>query len=170
MYLGQVKPNQTASLQAIPDGKAGTLATLKIMRQIARQYKTSLAVRNLALFLTQNLKSKDWFSEAKVIQEYARDKIRYVKDIAGVETLQTPEVTLEVKAGDCDDKSVLIASLLLSIGHPVRFVAIGKTPDNFVHVFPETRIGTKWVALEATEPVNIGWQPTGYPARLIVNV
>ena len=168
MYLSGT--NQTASLQAIPDGKAGTLATLKIMRQIAREYKTSLPVRNLALSLTQKLPQKDWTAEAKAIQEFARDKIRYVKDVVGVETVQTPLVTLENKAGDCDDKSVLIASLLMSIGHPARFVAIGKTPDSFVHVFPETRIGTKWVSLESTEPVSIGWQPTGYPARMIVNV
>jgi len=158
----------TATLQAIPDGKAGTVATLKIMRDITRAGKTSLPVVLAARQLISHLPQKDWFNELKVSQQFVRDKIRYVKDVRGVETVQTPDVTLQIKAGDCDDKSVLLASLLESIGHPTRFVAIGFKPDDYVHVYVESRIGTKWIPMETTEPVDIGWSPPGVISRLVV--
>lgn len=157
----------SATLRGIPDGRAGTIETLKIMSQVARNGKTSLPVRNMALSLIKGLDHKDWVGQIKALHRFVRDKIQYVKDIDGVETLQTPDVTLQLAAGDCDDKSILLASLLGAIGHPTRFVAIGKNDDDFVHVYPETRVGNKWLALETTEPVEIGWQPSGYPARLV---
>lgn len=168
MYF-EASKTMTATLQAIPDGKAGTVATLKVMRQITKAGKTSLPVRNAALSIISGLAQKDWFNEAKLLHKFVRDQIRYVKDIRGVETVQTPDVTLTLRAGDCDDKSVLLASMLEAIGHPTRFVAIGFRPDDFVHVFPETRIGTAWIPLETTEPVEIGWTPKNVVSRLIVH-
>ena len=157
-----------ATLQAIPDGKAGTVATLKIMKSITKAGKTSLPVFNTARALISHLAQKDWFNEVKVLHRFVRDQIRYVKDVKGVESVQTPDVTLSIKAGDCDDKSVLLAALLESIGHPTRFVAIGFQPDDFVHVYVETRIGTSWLPLETTEPVEVGWSPQGVKARLSI--
>jgi len=168
MYLNSVQQPITATLQAIPDGKDGTLATLKVMRDITRQGKTSLSVRNLAVGLTGQLRAKDWLNELKILHRFVRDKIRYVRDIKGVETVQTPDVTLSIGSGDCDDKSVLLASLLESIGHPTRFVAVGFEPDDFVHVLVETRIGTAWIPAETTEPVEIGWYPKGTVSRMVV--
>jgi transglutaminase-like putative cysteine protease len=168
MYFDASNQPMTATLQAIPDGKAGTVATLKIMKHLVKTGKTTLPVRNLAVTLTNGLKSKDWFNEVKILHRFVRDQIRYVKDIRGVETVQTPDVTLSLKAGDCDDKSVLLAALLESINHPTRFVAIGFQPDDFVHVYVETRIGTSWISLETTEPVEVGWSPKGVVSRLSI--
>lgn len=168
MYFDASNKPMTATLQAIPDGKAGTVATLKIMRQITKAGKTTLPVRNLALSLIGELSQKDWFNEVKLLHRFVRDQIRYVKDIRGVETVQTPDVTLSLKAGDCDDKSVLLAAMLEAIGHPTRFVAIGFRPDDFVHVYVETRIGTSWIPLETTEPVEVGWTPKGVVSRLSI--
>lgn len=94
-----------------------------------------------------------------MIQDWVRDNITYRKDINGVETLSTPDKTLEYQIGDCDDQSVLVASLLESIGHPTRFVAVSFIPSNFSHVLTETLIGNKWVAVETTENVPFGWTP-----------
>lgn len=158
----------TATLQAIPDGKAGTVATLKIMKEVANAGKISLPIRNLAVNLINHLPQKDYFNEVKILHRFVRDQIRYVKDIRGVETVQTPDVTLSLRSGDCDDKSVLLAAMLEAIGHPTGFVAIGFKPDDFVHVYPITRIGTRWVSAEVTEPVEIGWTPSGVISRLVV--
>lgn len=168
MYFDASNKPMTATLQAIPDGKAGTVATLKIMKQVANAGKTSLPIRNLAVSLTNHIAQKDYFNEVKAIHKFVRDQIRYVKDIRGVETVQTPDVTLSLRSGDCDDKSVLFASLLEAIGHPTGFVAIGFKPDDFVHVYPITRIGTRWVPAEVTEPVELGWSPNGVVSRLVV--
>lgn len=159
----------TSRLAALPDGKAGTLATLKIMREITRNSKVSLPVRAIAVELTGRCSQKDWVCEVKALHSFVRDKIRYVRDVRDVETLQSPDATLHIGAGDCDDKSMLLASMLESINHPSRFVAIGFKPDDFEHVFVETRIGNSWIALETTEPVEIGWQPKGVVSRMVVH-
>jgi transglutaminase-like putative cysteine protease len=158
-----------SSLGFIPDGRAGTLETLKIMARLSRTSKTSLVIRSLAVELTGNCSQKDWVCEIKALHAFVRDNIRYVKDIRDVETLTTPETLLEIGAGDCDDKSVLLAALLESINHPTRFVAIAFRPDDFVHVFVETRVGNRWIALETTEPVEIGWTPPEVLQRLVVH-
>jgi len=169
MYFDASNQPMTATLQAIPDGKAGTVATLKIMREVTKAGKRALPVRNLALSLISELPQKDWFNEVKILHRFVRDKIRYVKDIHGIETVQTPEVTLALRAGDCDDKSVLLASLLESIGHPTSFVAVGFKPDDFVHVYVETRIDKTWLPLETTEPVEVGWRPKNTVSRLSIH-
>ena len=159
----------TATLQSIPDGRDGTLATLKAMREFVRAGKYSLPVRQKAVSLTSALKQKDWVGELKAVHHFVRDEIRYVRDIRGIETVQTPEITLQIGSGDCDDKSVLGASLLESIGHPTRLVAIGFSPDDFAHVYFESLIGKRWIALETTEPVELGWSAPNAVSRLIVH-
>lgn len=146
---------------AIPSGEAGTKTTLKLMSKLTRTGKTDLPVRGLAMALTRHLPQKDWVGQVRAIHAFVRDKIRYTKDVRGVETLQTPIKTLEIGQGDCDDKSMLAAALLESIGHPTRFIAVGLRGGPFSHVLIETKIGTKWVPVETTEPVELGWLPAG---------
>lgn len=171
MYCNQTTNNGlTSTLQGIPDGRAGTLVTLRVMGQFINHGKKSMEIRDLAVKIVGgNGNKKDWLEQVKALQAFVKEKIRYVKDINGVETVQTPSATLRLGYGDCDDKSVLIAALLESIGHPTRLVAIGKTEDNFIHVYPETRIGTKWLSVETTESVPVGWKPEGYPAKIVFN-
>ena len=165
----QISTPTTSRLESIPDGPRGTRVTLDYMRAFAREGKTALPVRMLALRLVRHLPQKDWAGQVRVIHAFVRDKIRYVKDVRGVETLQTPEKTLEIGQGDCDDKSTLTAALLESIGHPTRFIAVGFAPGSFSHVLVETKIGSKWVPLETTEPVPVGWFPRGVVTRMRVN-
>lgn len=156
-------------MMGIPNGKAGTLATLKIMRGIVRKYKASLPIRLLAQKLTRYLPQKNYTREVRALHHFVQNKIRYVKDIRGVETIQTPIQTLQIGSGDCDDKSIMVASLLESIGHETRFVACGfGAPKNFSHVFVQTRIGPKWVSVECTEPWTLGKAPPKITTRMIV--
>lgn len=122
-----------------------------------------MEVRNLAVKLTSNgfwngrgLKQKDFGGEAKRLNDYVRDEIRYVGDINGVEVVMTPETILEVGAGDCDDKATLLAALLLSIGHQPRFVAVSLDGREFCHVWVQDLIERRWVDLETTEPLPFG--------------
>jgi transglutaminase-like putative cysteine protease len=140
------------------------------MRRLAIQYKRGPEVRGTALTLIAGLRPKDWRGEVKAIFEYVRDQIRYVRDIRGLETLQTPPVTMDLSAGDCDDKSILLAALLESIGHPTRYVAVGYTvPGSYSHVYVETRLGTGWLPLDATVQQPLGWSPRPPVARLVVH-
>jgi len=137
------------------------------MGRLTKDAKKTLPIRQTALYLVNGERQKDWTEEVNRIFEFVRDRIRYVRDVRNVETLQTPEKTLEFKQGDCDDKSMLLAALLESIGHPTRFVAIGFKPGHYAHVYVETKIGANWIGLETTEPVDMGWQPKGVVSRLV---
>jgi transglutaminase-like putative cysteine protease len=156
---------------ALPDSpKSATAGTLNVMRDIVRAYKTHPDIRQKATDLTRYLESKDWTGEVRALWEFVKNQVRYVRDIAGVETVYTPDVTLQQMSGDCDDKAVLLSSLLQAIGHPVRLVAVGFQPGDFSHVYPETLIGQTWVPLETTEPVNMGWSPPGVVSRMVKNI
>jgi transglutaminase-like putative cysteine protease len=157
-------------LGKLPDGVAGIKATLDLMVKLSQAGRKSWPVRSLAESLVRDLPQKSWIEEARAIQHFVRDQIRYTMDVRGTETVATPDQTLARGVGDCDDKSLLASALLESIGHPTRFVAIGKTPGNFVHVLVETRVANRWIPVETTEPVELGWYPAGYPYRLVRNV
>ncbi len=161
----QQKP-LTSNLQSIPHGPEGVYVTLRVMRSMVRQGKQNIALRKKALDLTRGLDQKDWLGEVKRLHRFVRDNIRYIRDIQGIETVATPETTLELGQGDCDDKSVLLATLLATIGHPTRFVAVGFRPRHYAHVYVETKIGNKWIPLETTEPVEVGWSPKGVMSRM----
>lgn len=90
-------------------------------------------------------------------------QIRYVMDPDGMEFLHPADWVLMIGAGDCDDKSILLAALLLSIGHTPRFKAIaeGYADDGsgpaFSHVWvQDSWPGSAWVDLETTEPLPWG--------------
>jgi transglutaminase-like putative cysteine protease len=165
------KEPDISAIYQIPDGENGTRATLKIMRKLVRAGRKNLAVRNMALALTNDLLQKDYLSEIRRVHNFVRDEIRYVRDVNEVETLHTAEKVLEQLSGDCDDKAILAASLLESIGHPTRFIAAGRgmTRGEFEHVYIETRYGDKWLSLECTEPVPLGWKPENMREFLVVN-
>ena len=129
------------------------------MRDIVRKYKKAPAVRELALSLIRDLPPRAFAQEAALLHKYVQRAIRYAKDVRGVETVQTPIQTLRLKAGDCDDMSTLLATLLESIGHPTRFCAVGYNKHGFSHVAPQTKVGRNWVWLECTKPLAFGEAP-----------
>lgn len=148
-----------ANLIEIPSGRAGTKKTLELMSGLVKEGKKNLSVRQTALSLTESLFQKDVLSEIKEIYKFVRDRIRYIKDIRGIETLHSPDRILQLKQGDCDDKSILLCALLETIGIATRFVAVGRDPEKFQHVYVEAKLNSLWLPLETTEPVGIGWQP-----------
>lgn len=131
------------------------------MAQLASQSKTNPRIRELALSIVGVVPGKHYRSEIDRIFVWVRDHIRYTRDVRGVETVQTPVKTLEYGQGDCDDQVTLLASLLESVGVRTRFKAIGFTPGHFQHVYMEALDDSsgRWIALDPTEQVAVGWEP-----------
>lgn len=165
----------TAYFGVIPSGTAGVRATLKIMVMVARKFlKPSdadnaaklAALRAFAQNLVQSCPEKDWLCEATKLQVFVRDAIRYTRDMRLAETVQTPDKTLQLRSGDCDDKSLLLATLAETIGFAARFCAIGVAGESFSHVSAQLLVpGKRWVNAE-TIPIddhgtkaNLGWFP-----------
>lgn len=156
-----------STLRGIPEGVAGTRATLAAMRQAAIQGHTTLEVRHLAESIIENVPDKDFKGELEAIQEWVKANIRYTRDPTYAETLKLPHALLEDRQGDCDDQATLVAALALSIGFKPRFVAVAvDRAGSFDHVYTEVKLGTKWVSVETTEAVPVGWQPDGIKTRL----
>jgi len=154
----------SAQLLSLPDGDAGTRATLQVMASLVRQYRKNIAVRSLALDVVERVPGhKNFGGEARALCVWVRSNIRYVRDINEVETIQTPLKTLDIGQGDCDDQATLLASLLEAVGFRTRFMAIKTaTLGPYVHVVAQAEVGREWVPLETTEP----WEPGTFPVRV----
>lgn len=136
----------------IPGGQAGTDATVRKIAQLVDQ-----AVRQQKLRLVA-LRILDWAgaenhsdtAAAKAIFRWVKHHIRYVRDPAGLETVQAPEVTLQLRAGDCDDHTALVAALAAALAIPVRYVVVGPSKGRFVHIFPQVFVGNAWFNSDTT--------------------
>ncbi len=126
------------------------------MKRISLEGSRSIEIRALTVDLVGAHKQKDYRAEACTCLQFVRDNIRYVRDIRGTEVLQTAPITLSTGAGDCDDKSTLLAAMLASIGHRMQFIAVSLMPGSFSHVWVRDNIHGKWVDLEPTEPISCG--------------
>ncbi|HYM34713.1 MAG TPA: transglutaminase family protein [Steroidobacteraceae bacterium] len=167
MYLNPIG-QQRATLMEIPSGEPGILQTLREMARIAKQFKTDVRMRQLVaqLFRDANLAQGDFLGEVCVLHAFVRDTIRYMGDVHDVETLQDPNVTLQNESGDCDDKCILLATLLECCNHPARFMAVGMNGRGFSHVFVETWFKRCWIALETCRSVKAGWRPSNISSRM----
>src|SRR5271170_7121870 len=142
------------TLKGLPSGHSGTAITLRQMRQLARAGAKDAGVIQVASNLVRNLPQYDRVGEIIALHAFVRDAIRYTSDPLDTELLRTPRAILEMGVGDCDDKSILLASLLRCIGHPSRYVAIEMEGlKGYSHVYVETPIGQRWVGLETIKPV-----------------
>jgi transglutaminase-like putative cysteine protease len=159
----------TARLGQIPDGVAGAKVTMKSMRDLvlAAVRDPSQKIRETALSIIGNA---GYVDQARRLQQWVQQNIRYIHDPPSVELVQTPQYTLQQRAGDCDDQAVLLAAMLDSIGHPAQFVAVGLSGQPLSHVMVQTLIGTQWAGVETIIPKPLGWMPSPVTSHYIVKV
>lgn len=133
---------------------------------------------------------KDYGAEIKTIyaavqQAKSPIALRYVRDHAKVDQFTAANKLLRLRGGDCDDGTILLGSLLLSIGYPVRcrvvqdvnsrswshiYLLVGMPPGN-----PSVWVPLDW-SVYPYKPA--GWEPpgasecakTGQPAGMITRV
>ena len=114
------------------------------MKKVARLRSGDPLLRKLALnILAQyGVKSHHFVDEALAIGDYVRSRVRYVRDPDGIEYLQDPidmvkHIQSNTAQGDCDDMSLLTATLLLAIGHQPLFRAVRyeQPLGNFNHIY-----------------------------------
>jgi len=107
--------------------------SIKKMLSLVR--KASPEVRELAVKLGKKFPAGD-FKQARSIYYFVRDEIQYISDPLGIEEIQTSETTLRLGSGDCDDKAVLLISLLRAIGFEACFFIADVNSDGLPdHVY-----------------------------------
>jgi len=160
MLITHPPQNLRATFIALPGGSAGIRKTTAIMARLVRQWKHDPNLNARAISIVQLAPPKDGPREVGALFYFVRDVIRYVNDVNGTETLRTPDKTLALKAGDCDDKTLLLGSMLESIGYQVKFAVAGyNEPDVYEHIYIKTLVpGYGWIALDPSEKVPPGWE------------
>lgn len=154
----------------ISDGRQGVLETLDIMRRLALEYAQDSRIILTSRMLLNGVPPKAWKKEIRAQFVFVQKHIRYTKDTRDAELLMTPTRLLDIRAGDCDDKSLLLASLLLSIDHPARFKAVGFVPGELSHVYVQARCGEEWIALDPSENFPMGWEPPDIRDQSVVHI
>jgi transglutaminase-like putative cysteine protease len=129
-------------------------------------------MRKLALAITSKCPERDGMCEAKAIYQAVKSRVRYTGDIApikqgsrgpveGIDLYQSAWRTWEFQGGDCDDQSILVATLLAlnGIEPRLRVTAESKSAD-WGHIYPGAILpknstgNGKFVTLDTTLPGN----------------
>jgi hypothetical protein len=131
-------------------GDAGVEQTVHQMRNLVDEALHDPSIIRLATDIVRSVPAFDDYSEANALYTWVRQNIRFTKDPVGKEKLYPPSELLKIRAGDCDDISMLLATLLMSVGYPARLmtVAADGSDDQFSHVYVEGNVGGDWVAMD----------------------
>jgi len=163
-YIAQPLAPPQIYLGHIPKGYAGTRRTVAHMRSLILQGAKDFYVRQKAIdiLLAHRVRPKDYLNEIGALFRWVQQHIRYTKDPFRVEVLHSARRMLELRAGDCDDMTILLCAMLRAIGHPVRLVLAGfdpRRPQLFTHVYIEASYRGRWIPLDPTMPYSMGWAP-----------
>lgn len=151
-------------VERVPKGSRGTLATAAIIARMVREGARDFYVRQKAIeiFRAYRVPAKDRWGEVAALFDWVRRNVRYTRDIFRVELLHTPRRMLELRAGDCDDMTILLGAMLVATGHPVRLALAGfrrARPHSYSHIYPEVLVHGRWIPLDATVDFPMGWAP-----------
>ncbi len=143
-------------------GDAGVAQTVALMRRLIDRATKDPRVNRLAIEILKNsgAPQHDPLAEAQAVYAWVHSNIRFVNDPVDTagdpkETLRPADAILEIGAGDCDDFTILMSSLLQNIGLATRIVTVAsdpRDPSQFTHVYPEVDIDGQWVPVDAARP------------------
>jgi len=166
-----------AQVEVIPR-KRFTSATIDRMHDMVKRGKQSWALIMLATKITQRCPERGWYCQAETIHDWVMRNIQYKKDPSSIELVQHPLVTIgQRKAGDCDDLSIVEATLQGALGLPYCFCTIkadASRPDEFSHVYlavyippsPSEQWKGGWVPADPTvKNKPFGWEAPGFPKK-----
>lgn len=136
----------------LADGDAGAESSVEDMRGLVDQALKNPRIYVLAREIVQGVPAYHDSAEAREIYDWVHNHIRFVKGVIGKQSLQSANATLDLRAGQCTDISILMAALLMAIGYPARFIAVATEPDasdQFSHIYPEVEIEGEWIPVDA---------------------
>jgi len=145
----------------IPRGDIGSYRTINIMKKIVNESLSDPLIVYTAQNIVSGCPGKDSFCHADRILNWIKLNTRFIRDPVGydgipLDLIHTPKVMIErIKDGqtiqiDCDDFSILAASLGKAVGLPAKFVILGFMEKNapFTHVYTILKTGKKWFQLD----------------------
>lgn len=140
-------------VETLLSGDAGVEQTIAHMRSLVDEALRDSSVIRLAADIVRDVPAFDDVAEAQAIYNWMRRNIRFTKDPVNKEKLYPPAELLKIRAGDCDDISMLLATLLMAVGYPARLVTVAASsnPDQFSHVYAEGEVPAgsgNWIPMD----------------------
>ena len=130
-------------------GDAGVAQTIQQMRSLVDEALRDPSILRMAKDIVRGIPAFDDFAESQALYNWVRSNIRFTKDPVNKETLYPPAELLQIRSGDCDDISMLMATLLMSVGHPARLMTVAAAnSDEFSHVYVEGQINGQWIPMD----------------------
>jgi hypothetical protein len=153
MNLETRAPMQALSME-IPEGDPGTAATIEQMRRLIDHGMKDPVVHELAaeIIKAAGVRAFDFLGEARAVYNWVRANIRFTRDVRGKETLHAAREIIRLGIGDCDDFTILICSLMSTVGAKCSIITISsdpRIPETFSHVYPEVSVNGRWVTMDA---------------------
>lgn len=166
--MTRTRPSFPPSLQLrcrrvqIAGGDRGTAQTIRLMQRLVRGAEGAPHpwIRTAAVKIVAGVGNRDFDGEIDRLFRWVKKHIAFRGEYG--ETLQSPLVTFQLGAGDCDDHSVLLAALLEALGHQTQFKTQAIGGRQFSHVFVQVlnRRTGGWISLDTTAAQSFaGWEP-----------
>jgi len=130
------------------NGDAGVSQTIDQMRALVDEALRDPSILRTAKDILRGVPAFDDLSEAQSLYNWVRSNIRFTKDPVNKETLYPPSELLQIRSGDCDDISMLLATLLMAVGYPARLMTVAASGDEFSHVYVEGQINGQWIPMD----------------------
>lgn len=150
-------------------GEQGTAQTVQLMRRLIDEALSDAQFVRQAIDIVRNVPAYDDAGELQALFHWTRQNIRFTKDPLTKEKLYPPRELLKIRAGDCDDMSMLLGAFAIAIGYPARLVTVSANPshpEEFSHVYVEAELppgSGQWVAMDAARyDSQFGVEPPAY--------
>lgn len=152
------------AVSAVPllSGDAGVAQTVALMRRAIDSGLKNARLRALVIKILRDsgAPQHDPLAEAAALYSWVPANLRFVNDPIDTEgdpkeTVSAAVDVLDLGGGDCDDFTVVMATLLQIAGMQTRIVTVAsdpRDPSQFTHVYPEVDIDGQWVPVDAARP------------------
>lgn len=143
---------------------------VKLIANLVEEGSQSPEIRKLTLGLLRKtgVAEKDSFGEINAIFNWVKRNIQYRGDIFCRDTFHKAERIIELRAGDCDDHTILLDSMLGSIGFPIGARIVSSRSDKpYHHIYALVGVkdsrfksGLGWMPLDSTDKgYKVGQEP-----------
>jgi hypothetical protein len=163
------QPGRTTVRMPLSGGDRGTSQTIDVIRELVSQGREDLHINQLAGGIVRRIDPQQPEARARALYSAVQRRVKFVPDIVDRETLRPASVVWQQGFGDCDDvNAVLLPSLLMTVGFPVRLVTIAADADDytqFSHIYAETEINGGWIPVDLARPGALFGRDPGYHQR-----
>jgi len=160
--------------RTIPEGDAGTFATLEAMEEVVQGSVCVALTRHFAGHIVNGARSTD--ARARALKNWLTPRYRFAPDPLELEVITAPDLqlcqyqTYGFLSGDCDDLAVTVAALGALAGLAPRFVVIALEPGGpFEHVWTELETESGWIEFDLVALVQ-GLAPAQHGTRRAVKI